>query len=88
VQYELDDQKLTRKVAVRDEFSEPYEKRVSTEASGQSTSLSVKVRIEGSHVRITNDKGEFLEDYAAKGNLTNAKVGVKTDSHFIFRSIP
>jgi len=88
VQYELDDQKIYRLVAAGDENSDKYDKKVNAEASGQNTSLSVKVRIEGNRVKVTNDRGEVLDDYVAKDSLANAKLGIKTDAHFVFRSIP
>jgi serine/threonine protein kinase len=88
LEYELDDQKLTRSMVVGEVISDRHENKGNAEASGQNTSLSVKVRIEGNHVKVTNDKGEVLDDYMAKENLTNAKLGIKTDAHFIFRSIP
>jgi hypothetical protein len=88
VQYELDDQKINRVMVIAGEISDKYDKKVNAESSSQSSSLSVKVRIEGKHVKITNDKGEVLDDYVAKDDLSNAKLGIKTDAHFIFRSIP
>ena len=75
-------------MTIGDEISDKYEEKVNAEASTQNTSLSVKVRIEGNRVKITNDKGGVLDDYVAKESLANSKLGIKTDTHFIFRSIP
>lgn len=85
VQYELDDQKITRKVISGDETTDTNEKKVNAVAINQDTSFSVKVRVAGNQVRITNDKGEVLDSYDAKQNLTNARIGIKTESTFIFR---
>jgi hypothetical protein len=88
VQYELDDQKINRAMVVAGEISDKYDKKVNAEANGQSTSLSVRVRVEGKHVQVTNEKGEVLDDYVTNDDLTNAKLGIKTDARFVFRSIP
>jgi hypothetical protein len=88
VQYELDDQKISRVMVVAGEISDKYDKKVKAESSSQNTSLSVRVRIEGKHVEVTNEKGEVLDDYAVKDDLSNAKLGIKTDAQFLFRSIP
>jgi serine/threonine protein kinase len=85
VQYELEDQKITRKVISGEETSDTKEAKVNPVSITQSTSLSVNVRVVGNQVKITNDKGEVLDSYEAKQSLANARIGIKTDSTFIFR---
>jgi serine/threonine protein kinase len=88
VQYELEDlkdgQKITRRATVGDEPPEPKDLKVNAVSSKQSSSVSVRIRIEGTQVKITNDKGEILDTYDFKQTLSNARLGIKTDSYFLW----
>ena len=87
VQYALEGQKLTRKLVVGEQTSNPIETKVDAQSASQKTSLSVHLLVEGTHVRITNDKGIVLDDFAAPGqDFTNARIGIRTDSQFVVRS--
>jgi serine/threonine protein kinase len=86
VQYELEEQKVTRKLITGEETSDPKDAKVSP-ASATPNIFLVHVRVEGARVRITNEQGESLDDYTASGHdFSNGKIGIKTDSQFIVRS--
>ena len=87
VQYALEGQKLTRKLVVGEQTSNAVETKVDAQSASQNTSLSVHVRVEGTHIRITNDKGIVLDDFTAPGqDFTNGRIGIRTDSQFVVRT--
>jgi hypothetical protein len=87
VQYAIEGQKLLRKLVVGDQTSNAVETKADAQSASQNTSLSVHVRVEGGHVRITNDKGIVLDDFTAPGqDFSNGRMGIRTDSQFIVRS--
>ena len=83
VQYELEDQKLSRKLEVAGRTMDLKTGKADVVSVTQNTSLSVHVQVDRSHLRITNDKGETLDDYSVVGHdLSRGKVGVKTSTLF------
>jgi hypothetical protein len=87
VQYSLDGQKLNRKLVVGEDVSDQKEAKVDAVAAGEATSLSVHIRVDGSHVEISNDKGVVLDDYtAAQHDFSGGRLGIRTDSRFVARS--
>jgi serine/threonine-protein kinase len=87
VLYALEGQKFTRKLVIGEETSNTIETKVDAQAAGQQTSMSVHVRVDGSRIRITNDKGAVLDDLPVPGqDFTNGRIGIKTDSLFLVRS--
>jgi hypothetical protein len=88
VEYVLDGQKLQRRFVVGDAASDAKEPtKVDVAASSQPTSLSVYIQVDGSHVRISNDKGDILDDYMVpqKVNFSGVRISIKTDSQFLVR---
>ena len=86
LQYELDGQKLTRKLVTGNDTADERETKVDAVSSAQSAVLSVHVRIDGAHARITNDRGVVLDDYTVPfHDLSSGRFGIKTDSQFIVR---
>jgi eukaryotic-like serine/threonine-protein kinase len=86
IQYELEEQKITRKLITGDATTDQKDAKVSS-ASATPNIFSVHLRVDGANVRITNDRGESLDDYAASGHdFSNGKIGLKTDSQFKMRS--
>jgi hypothetical protein len=84
---ESESQKLTRKLAVGQTTTDTIEAQVDAKSAGEGNSLSLHVRVESARIRITNDKGEVMDDYIAKGqDFSNAQIGIRTDSLFIVRS--
>jgi len=85
VQYELEEQKITRKLITGEAATDQKDAKVSP-ISSTANIFSVHVRVDGAHVKMTNDKGEGLDDYTASGHdFSNGKIGIKTDSPFIVR---
>jgi len=88
VEYVLDGQKLQRRFVVGEAASDAKEPtKVDVAASTQPTSLSVYIQVDGSHVRISNDKGDILDDYVVpqKVNFSGVRISIKTDSQFVIR---
>ncbi|HEY6338966.1 MAG TPA: protein kinase [Candidatus Sulfotelmatobacter sp.] len=85
VEYVLDGQKLVRRLVNGDQASDLKEAKVDVTAVNQSTSLSVHIEVNGSHVQISNDKGIILDDYVAPHSLSGGRIGFKTDSQFVVR---
>jgi serine/threonine protein kinase len=87
VQYVLESQKLSRKLVVGEADSDKKEAKADAVATGQATSRSVHVRVNGGHVTISNDRGVVLDDYTAQGrDFSSARIGIRTDSQFLVRS--
>ena len=85
--YELDGQKLTRKLVTGSETADEKEVRGDTVSSAQAAVLSIHIRVDGPRVRISNDRGVVLDDYTVPfKDLSNGRIGIKTDSQFIVRS--
>jgi len=85
--YELDGQKLTRKLVTGSETADEKEVRGETVSAAQAAVLSVHVRVDGPRVRISNDRGVVLDDYTVPfQDLSKGRIGIKTDSQFIVRS--
>jgi serine/threonine-protein kinase len=85
VQYELEETKITRKLTVGEDTTDQKDTKANP-ASATPNIFSVHIRVDGAHVKITNDKGDVLDDYTASGHdFSNAKIGIKTDSQFIVR---
>ena len=87
--YSLEGQgKFSRKLVVGDETSNQISgKKVDAQATGQESSFSVHVSIDGTRVRITNDKGEILDEFSALDqDFSKGRIGIRTESPFIVRS--
>jgi len=83
VQYELEDQKLSRRLVLEGKGADQKSGKVNVVSVTQSVSLSVHVQVDHSHIRLTNDKGEVLDDYSVAGHdLSKGKIGIKTSSLF------
>jgi serine/threonine-protein kinase len=83
VQYELEDQKLSRKFILGGKTSDQKSGKVDLVSVTQSGSVSVHVQADNSNLRISNDKGEILDDCTVAGHdLSKGKVGIKTNSLF------
>lgn len=87
LKYELDGQKLIRKLATGNGTADEREIKVDAVSSAQPSVLSVHIVIEGAHARITNDRGVVLDEYSVPfHDLSNGRIGIKTDSQFMIRS--
>jgi hypothetical protein len=89
VQYSLEGQggKLTRKLVIGQEASDQREAKADAQAGSQNDSLSLHIRVQGGQVRITNDKGAVLDEFAAPGqDFSNGRIAVRSESHFLVRS--
>ena len=92
VAYELSDQKLSRKSIVKKTFDQ-HDSDVSDllkhKALKDKEYILINLRVDGSHIRITNGNGELLDDYAPQNpvlhDFATGRVGVKTSSDFLFR---
>lgn len=83
VQYELEDQKLTRRLEVGGRATDQKSSKVEVGSVTQSGTLSVHVQVEHSRIRVTNDRGEMLDDYSAAGHdLSKGRIGIRTSSLF------
>ena len=88
IQYALEGQKMVRKLIVGEQTSDQKEAKVDAAALNQETSLSVHIRVDGSHVQVSNDKGAVLDDYTApQHNFSGGKIGVRTASLFVVREL-
>ncbi len=90
VQYELEEQKLSRKLELDGRTLDEKKGKANVVSASQNTLLSVHIQADRSHVRVSNDKGETLDDYTAIGyDLSKGKVGIKTNSRFaIWGNVP
>lgn len=89
VQYSLEGQsgKLVRRLVVGQDTSNQKEVKVDAQSSGQKDSLSLHIRVEAGQVRVTNDKGAVLDDFAAPGqDFSNGRIAVRSDSLFLVRT--
>lgn len=87
LQYILEGQKMLRRLVTGGETSDQKEEKVDATAGAQPTSLSVHIEVNETHVRVSNDKGAVLDDYATSlHNFSASRIGVRTDSRFVVRS--
>jgi hypothetical protein len=83
LQYELEDQKLSRRLVLPGQTGDEKRGKVDVISVKQGTSLSVHVQVENSHIRVSNDKGQTLDEYSVAGHdFARGKVGVKTSALF------
>jgi len=83
VQYELEEQKLSRKLELGGRTTDQKSGKVNVVSATQSVSLSVHVQVDHSRIRITNDRGEMLDEYSVVGHdLSKGRIGIKTNSLF------
>jgi serine/threonine protein kinase len=87
ITYELDNQKLVRKaftIHPLDQKQIPVESLIKAD----SPQFDVHIRVDGSHIRVTNEKGEVLDDYLpqdpALHDPASGKLGLKTAAEFKF----
>ena len=86
VQYELDDQKLTRKVIENRDTTGQKESPAPAGTAGQAV-WSVRLKVEGSHVTVSGEKGETLDDFVSSlPDLASGRVGIKTNAPFKVKS--
>ena len=87
VQYALEGQKLVRKLVAEGETSDQKEAKVDAAAAAEPTSLSIHIQVDGSHVRISNDKGAVLDEYTApQHNFSAGRIAIRTESQFVVRN--
>ena len=89
VQYSLEGQsgKLTRRLMTGQDTLNQKEAKVDAQAAGQKDTLSLHIRVQGSQIRITNDKGVVMDDFTAPGHdFSGGRIGVRSDSLFLVRS--
>jgi hypothetical protein len=81
IEYELEDGKLSRKAVVHQSF-DSKSANVEMLINPSSTSFTLKIRVDGAHIKITNEAGETVDDYVAQDaglhNLIVGKVGLKS----------
>jgi len=83
VQYELEDQKLSRKLLIGGKATDQKSSKVDVVSATQTVVLSVHVQVDHSHIRLTNDKGQTLDDYSVAGHdLSKGRIGIRTSSLF------
>jgi serine/threonine protein kinase len=83
VQYELDNDKLARKAVVQHP-TDNVEKTIKED----SAEFKVHIRVDGSHIKVTDEKGEILDDYIPQEpvlhDLSSGRLGLKTTGEFKF----
>jgi hypothetical protein len=83
IRYELDKQKLKRELRQQHGSVDHQEHNADARSSAPSASISVHIQVEGSRVKITNDRGEVLDDCTSpESDFSNGRLGIKTDSLF------
>jgi hypothetical protein len=87
IAYELDNQKLIRKAFAGhplDQKQIPIENLIKADAQR----FDVRIRVDGSHIRVTNEKGQILDDYVSQdpalSDPASGKLGLKTTAEFKF----
>lgn len=87
VEYEIGDRKIVRKVTLGPQSAVQNEAKIDAVSATQPNSLSIHVQVEGSHVKLTNDKDQLLDDYViASHDFSNGRVGVKADVAFMVKN--
>ncbi|HWZ78248.1 MAG TPA: protein kinase [Candidatus Sulfotelmatobacter sp.] len=87
VQYSLEGGKLTRRLVVGQDTSYQKEAKVDAQSAGQKDSLSLHIRVDAGQVRITNDRGTVLDEFAAPGqDFSNGRIAIRSDSLFVVRT--
>jgi len=88
VAYELDSEKLTRKASVNNQTFDKKENDVKKKVKADAHEFVVKIRVEGSRIVVTNDRGEIMDDYTAQNpalhDLTGGSLTWKTAAGFTF----
>ena len=87
IAYEIDGDKFSRKAIVQNTIDQ-QESDVQQQLMGEADGFHIRIRVEGQHVRISNDRGEILDDYTPQNpalhDLATGRVGVKTSADFKF----
>ena len=87
IQYDLDNEKIKRQ-AIAGKIFDVKETNVEQLIKDDTGSFSVRIRVEGSNIRITNQSGEVLDDYTPQNSvlhdLTGGMLGVRTNAEFKF----
>jgi len=87
LQYTLEGQKMVRKLVAEGQTSDQKEAKVDAAAATEATSLSIHIEVDGSHVRVSNDKGAVLDEYTAlQRDFSASRIGIRTDSQFVVRN--
>ena len=85
IEYELDENKLTRKVVTGKTAGEPVETKV---ALNDADIYVLRIQVEGQRVLILNKNGVTVDEYTATDealkNLRGGHVGLKTNAEFKF----
>jgi hypothetical protein len=88
IEYELEDGKLSRKAVMHQSF-DSRSANVETLINLGSTSFTLKIRVDGAHVKITKEAGETIGHYVAQDadlhNPAVGKVGLKSNATFKVR---
>jgi serine/threonine-protein kinase len=86
IAYEINGDKLTRKAVAEKKTFDEYES--DAQLNGAADGFHIRIRVEGRHVRISNDRGEVLDDYTPQNpalhDLASGRVGIKTSGDFKF----
>ncbi len=87
VQYSLEGGKLTRRLVVGQDTSYQKETKVDAQSAGQKDSLSLHIHVDAGQVRITNDRGTVLDEFAAPAqDFSKGRIAIRSDSLFVVRS--
>ena len=82
VLYEVDDQKLLRRLMVNDKSSD--HKEINAQPAQGTTSYVFRIRVQGDHITVSSDGGTVLDEYSANGyDLEHGTMMLKTDDYFI-----
>ena len=86
VVYALDDQNLTRKQYSGGKSGSERTTVVNAASSAQKSCISVTVKVNGSHITVTNDKGAVLDDFSSSEDFSKGTLGVRTNTLFVVRN--
>jgi eukaryotic-like serine/threonine-protein kinase len=82
VLYEVDDQKLLRRLMVNEKSSD--HKEINVQPAQGTTSYVFRIRVQGDHITVSSDGGTVLDEYSANGyDLEHGTMMLKTDDYFI-----
>jgi hypothetical protein len=87
VHYTLEGHKLTRKVEGEGMNSDPQSSKVDAQSPTRKDLISIHVHVEGTTIRITNDKQVKLDECDVSGqNFSKGRIAIRTDQQFVVRS--
>jgi len=88
VRYTLEGHKLTRRSAREGTTSDPQDfKGIDAQSATEKGVISVHVRVDGSKIRVSNDKGISLDEFDMSGqDFSRGRIAIRTASDFVVRS--